>query len=144
MDDQAAQQRFNQLPVGAIGNFQEFRSLFFHQFASNRKLRKTELSLFAVRQKEKELLKEYLQRFNNAALKVPSATQEVKASAISQGLLDRDFFKFLVKKPVSKFDALLACVAKYNMEDAQAAKKKSRGEKRKGNEGGGPLQETSN
>ncbi|KAL0454820.1 UNVERIFIED_CONTAM: Pro-Pol polyprotein [Sesamum latifolium] len=98
----------------------------------SRKLRKTELSLFVVRQKKNEPLKEYLQRFNTAALEVPSATQEVKASAFSQRLLDGDFFKSLAKKPVSKFDALLARAAKYiNMEDAQAAKKESRGEKRK-------------
>ncbi|KAL0444396.1 UNVERIFIED_CONTAM: hypothetical protein Slati_2162300 [Sesamum latifolium] len=89
----AAQQWFNQLPMGAIGSFQEF---------------------------------------NTAALEVPSATQEAKASAFSQWLLDGDFFKSLAKKPVSKFDALLARAAKYiNMEDAQAAKKESRGEKRK-------------
>ncbi|KAL0413205.1 UNVERIFIED_CONTAM: hypothetical protein Sradi_1522200 [Sesamum radiatum] len=95
----AAQQWFNQLPIGAIGSFQEFRSLFLHQFASSRKVRKTELSLFAVRQKEDEPLKEYLQRFNTAAL---------------------------------EFDALLARAAKYiNMEEAQTAKKDSRGEKHK-------------
>ncbi|KAL0404343.1 UNVERIFIED_CONTAM: hypothetical protein Sradi_2075100 [Sesamum radiatum] len=82
-----------------IGSFQEFRSLFLHQFANSRK--------------------------------VPAATQEVKANAFYQGLLD-DFFKSLAKKPVSKFDALLARAAKYiNMEKAQAAKKDSRGEKRK-------------
>ncbi|KAL0453042.1 UNVERIFIED_CONTAM: hypothetical protein Slati_1282300 [Sesamum latifolium] len=124
------QQWFNQLPVGAIGSFQEFRSLFLHQVDSSQNLRKTELSLFVVRQKDNETLKEYLQRFNAAALEVPSAKQEVKASAFSQGLMDGDFFKFLAKKPVSKFDALLARAAKYiNMEDAQATKKESRGEK---------------
>ncbi|KAL0455097.1 UNVERIFIED_CONTAM: hypothetical protein Slati_0848900 [Sesamum latifolium] len=128
----AAQQWFNQLPVGAIGSFQEFRSLFLHQFASSMKLRKTELSLFVVRQKDDEPLKEYLQRFNATTLKVPAATQEVKASAFSQGLLDGDLFKSLTKKPVSKFDALLARAAKYiNMEEAQAAKKETREEKRK-------------
>ncbi|KAL0445238.1 UNVERIFIED_CONTAM: hypothetical protein Slati_2246500 [Sesamum latifolium] len=64
--------------------------------------------------------------FNTAALDVSSATQEVKANAFSQGLLDEDFFKSLAKKPVSKFEALLARAAKYiNMEDAQAAKKES-------------------
>ncbi|KAL0405212.1 UNVERIFIED_CONTAM: hypothetical protein Slati_3835100 [Sesamum latifolium] len=104
----AAQQWFNQLPLGAIGSFQEFHSLFLHQFASSRKLCKTELSLLAVRQKDDESLKEYLQRFNAATLEMPAATQEVKASAFSQGLLDGDFFKSLAKKPVSKFDALLA------------------------------------
>ncbi|KAL0409359.1 UNVERIFIED_CONTAM: hypothetical protein Sradi_1870300 [Sesamum radiatum] len=84
------------------------------------------------RERENESLKEYLQRFNTAALEVPIATQEVKASAFSQGLLDGDFFKSLAKKPVSKFDALLARAAKYiNIEEAQAAKKDSRGEKRK-------------
>ncbi|KAL0427863.1 UNVERIFIED_CONTAM: hypothetical protein Slati_2961100 [Sesamum latifolium] len=82
--------------------------------------------------KEDEPLKEYLQRFNTAALEVPAVMQEVKASDFSQGLLDGDFFKSMAKKPVSKFDALLARAAKYiNMEEAQAAKKDSRGEKRK-------------
>ncbi|KAL0367553.1 UNVERIFIED_CONTAM: hypothetical protein Sradi_3645400 [Sesamum radiatum] len=104
----AAQQWFNQLLEGAIGRFQEFHSLFLHQFASSRKVRKTELSFFVVRQKEDEPLKEYLQRFNAAAL------------------------ESLAKKPISKFDALLARAAKYiNMEEAQAAKKDRRGEKRK-------------
>ncbi|KAL0453649.1 UNVERIFIED_CONTAM: hypothetical protein Slati_1343000 [Sesamum latifolium] len=99
-DEIKCRQWFNQLPVGAIGSFQEFRSLFLHQFASSRKLRKTELSLFVVRQKDDGPLKEYLQRFNAAALEVPAATQEVKASAFSQGLLDGDLFKSL---PRSQF-----------------------------------------
>ncbi|KAL0463041.1 UNVERIFIED_CONTAM: hypothetical protein Slati_0191700 [Sesamum latifolium] len=128
----ATQQWFNQLPVGAIESFQEFRSLFLHQFASSRKLHKTELSLFVIRQRVDEPLKEYLQRFNAAALEVPSTTQEVKASAFSQGLSDGDFFKSLTKKSASEFDALLARAAKFiNIEDAQAAKKEIRGEKQK-------------
>ncbi|KAL0456350.1 UNVERIFIED_CONTAM: hypothetical protein Slati_0974200 [Sesamum latifolium] len=45
----AAQQWFNQLPLAVIWRFWEFRSLFLHQFASSRKHRKTELSLFSIR-----------------------------------------------------------------------------------------------
>ncbi|KAL0349983.1 UNVERIFIED_CONTAM: hypothetical protein Sradi_4147500 [Sesamum radiatum] len=82
--------------------------------------------------KDNEPLKEYLQRFNIAALEVFSATQEVKTNAFSQGLLDEDFFKSLAKKLVSKFDALLARATKYiNMENDQVAKEESRGEKKK-------------
>ncbi|KAL0449066.1 UNVERIFIED_CONTAM: hypothetical protein Slati_1463000, partial [Sesamum latifolium] len=125
----AALNIYRKAPSGA---FKNFVPSFLHQFASSRKLRKTEISLFAVRQKDDEPLKEYLQRFNAAALEVPAATQEVKASAFSQGLLDGDFFKSLAKKPVSKFDAFLARAAKYiNMEEAQVAKKETRGEKRR-------------
>ncbi|KAL0451253.1 UNVERIFIED_CONTAM: hypothetical protein Slati_1103400 [Sesamum latifolium] len=128
----AAQQWFNQLPPAVIRSFQEFRSLFLHRFASSRKHRKTELSLFSIRQKEGEPLKEYLQRFNTAALEVLSATQEVKASSFAQGLLDGDFFKSLAKKPATKFDALLARSTKYiNIEDAQASKREGKGEKKR-------------
>ncbi|KAL0387575.1 UNVERIFIED_CONTAM: hypothetical protein Sradi_2639300 [Sesamum radiatum] len=82
--------------------------------------------------KDNEPLKEYLQRFNTTAFEVPSATQEVKANAFSQELLDGDFFKSLAKKPISQFDALLARAAKYiNMEDTQVAKKESRKENKK-------------
>ncbi|KAL0374091.1 UNVERIFIED_CONTAM: hypothetical protein Sradi_3324800 [Sesamum radiatum] len=65
-----------------------------------------------------------------AALEVPLATQEVKASAFAQGLMDGDFFKSLAKKPATKFDVLLARAVKYiNMKDAQAFKREGRGEK---------------
>ncbi|KAL0392565.1 UNVERIFIED_CONTAM: hypothetical protein Sradi_2479300 [Sesamum radiatum] len=71
---------------GEIGSFQEFRSLFFYQFVSNRKYRTTKLSLFVVPQKEGESLKDYLYRFNTAALEVLLATQEVKTSILFKSL----------------------------------------------------------
>ncbi|KAL0395152.1 UNVERIFIED_CONTAM: hypothetical protein Slati_4481400 [Sesamum latifolium] len=104
----AAQQWFNQLPVGAIGSFQEFWSLFLHQFASNRKLRKTKFSRFAIQQKDNEPLKECLQRFNTSGVGVPG--QEARLQ---------------ICRPPS------SCCKRHQYEDAQAAKKDSRREKMK-------------
>ncbi|KAL0446263.1 UNVERIFIED_CONTAM: hypothetical protein Slati_1754200 [Sesamum latifolium] len=66
------------------------------------------------------------------AIEVPSATQEVNAISFSQGLLDGDFFKFLAKKPASRFYGLLArATMLINMEDAQTSKKEGLEEKMK-------------
>ncbi|KAL0413018.1 UNVERIFIED_CONTAM: hypothetical protein Sradi_1503500 [Sesamum radiatum] len=54
------------------------------------------LSLFTVQQKKAESLRDYLLCFNAATLEVPAATLDVKASVLSQGLLDGDFFKTLM------------------------------------------------
>ncbi|KAL0389068.1 UNVERIFIED_CONTAM: hypothetical protein Scaly_0263900 [Sesamum calycinum] len=127
----ATQQWFNQLPPTVIGSFEEFRSLFLHQFGSSRKHRKIKLSLFSIRQKEGEPLKEYVQHFNTAALEVPTTT--------CARIAGRRLFKSLAKKPATKFDALLARAAKYiNMEDAQASKREGRREKRKENKDESP------
>ncbi|KAL0339386.1 UNVERIFIED_CONTAM: hypothetical protein Sangu_1460700 [Sesamum angustifolium] len=83
------QQWFNQLPLAVIGSFQEFHSLFLHQFASSKKHRKTELSLFSIRQKERKPLKEYLQCFNAATLEVSMTTQEDKAKCLCTRIVGR-------------------------------------------------------
>ncbi|KAL2244280.1 UNVERIFIED_CONTAM: hypothetical protein Sindi_0546000, partial [Sesamum indicum] len=47
-------------------------------------------------------------------------------------LLDEDFFKFLAKKPASRFDGLLTWAKNYiNIEDAQASKRGGCNKKRK-------------
>ncbi|KAL0400432.1 UNVERIFIED_CONTAM: hypothetical protein Sradi_2386500 [Sesamum radiatum] len=67
----SAQQWFNQFSSGSIRSFVEFRSLFLHHFASSKRCQKTILSLLSLQQREGESLKEYLQRFNFAALEIP-------------------------------------------------------------------------
>ncbi|KAL0287069.1 UNVERIFIED_CONTAM: hypothetical protein Sradi_7132300 [Sesamum radiatum] len=97
----AAQQWFNQLPPAVIRSFREFRSLFLHKFASSRKHRNTELSLFSIQQKEGELLKDYLQR------------------SLAKKLTTK--FDILLARTAKYI----------NMEDAQASRREGRGEKRK-------------
>ncbi|KAL0423319.1 UNVERIFIED_CONTAM: hypothetical protein Sradi_0866700 [Sesamum radiatum] len=56
----SAQQWFNQLPAGSIISFAEFSSLFQHQFASSKKYQKLVISLFGIKQEEKETLRVYI------------------------------------------------------------------------------------
>ncbi|KAK6140855.1 hypothetical protein DH2020_025387 [Rehmannia glutinosa] len=82
---------------------------------------------------EHEPLRGYVKRFNSAALDVPSATQEVLSSALSQGLQESDFFKSIAKRPAKNFDDLLASAEKYvNLEQAQKGKKDKSREKEEG------------
>lgn len=61
-------------------------------FSTIRRYQKTPHNLFALKKKTKELLKEYLQRFNWVAMDTPLVTPEVQVIAFSQGLIDKDFF----------------------------------------------------
>ncbi|XP_073290904.1 uncharacterized protein [Primulina huaijiensis] len=73
---------------------------------------------------EAETLREFVQRFNNAALEIPAATPDIMISAFTQGLRGGEFFKSLVKKPPSSYDDLLSRAEKYvNLEDAQRHKR---------------------
>ncbi|XP_073131435.1 uncharacterized protein [Henckelia pumila] len=100
------------------------------RFASSKKYQKTYLSLFVMKQQDQETLREFIQRFNGAALEVPTATPDILISAFTQGLKGGEFFKSLVKKPQSSYDDLLARAKKYvNLEDAQ---KHRRTEQRQG------------
>ncbi|XP_075499207.1 uncharacterized protein LOC142537588 [Primulina tabacum] len=47
---------------------------------------KNYLSLFVMKQQEAETLREFVQRFNTAALEIPSATPDIMISAFTQGL----------------------------------------------------------
>ncbi|XP_073271473.1 uncharacterized protein [Primulina huaijiensis] len=88
-----------------------------------KKHQKNYLSLFVVKQQEAETLREFVQRFNNAALEIPAATPDIMISAFTQGLRGGEFFKSLVKKPPSSYDDLLSRAEKYvNLEDAQRHK----------------------
>ncbi|XP_073278849.1 uncharacterized protein [Primulina huaijiensis] len=120
----SAQQWFNTLQPNSIRSFEDFSAAFLHRFASSKKHQKNYLSLFVVKQQEAETLREFVQRFNNAALEIPAATPDIMISAFTQGLRGGEFFKSLVKKPPSSYDDLLSRAEKYvNLEDAQRHKR---------------------
>ncbi|XP_073153009.1 uncharacterized protein [Henckelia pumila] len=116
----SAQQWFNILQPGSIRSFNDFSSVFLHKFSSSKKYLKTSLNLFNLKQSEVEPLREYVQRFNTAALEVPAATADTLVNSFTQALRGGEFFKSLVKKPPLTYDELLSRAEKYvNFEDAQ-------------------------
>ncbi|XP_073314736.1 uncharacterized protein [Primulina huaijiensis] len=137
----SAQQWFNTLQPNSICSFEDFSAAFLHRFASSKRHQKNYLSLFVMKQQESETLREFVQRFNNAALEIPSATPDIMISAFTQGLRGGEFFKSLVKKPPSTYDDLLARAEKYvNLEDAQRYRRMEQrpgGSRMEGGERGG-------
>ncbi|XP_074561130.1 uncharacterized protein LOC141817365 [Curcuma longa] len=118
----AAVRWFNHLPPSSICSFNDFRSSFLRHFTTSRTYRNTVMDLFTIKQKSKESLKEYLRKFNQGAQEVPAAPSEVLISAFSQGLIEGDFFRSLIKKPPENFDMLPTQADKYiHVEEAQSA-----------------------
>ncbi|KAL0442082.1 UNVERIFIED_CONTAM: hypothetical protein Sradi_0147100 [Sesamum radiatum] len=73
-----------------------------------------------------------LHRFNTTALEVPFCYSRGESHCLLTRTSRRGPLQALAMKPISKFDAILAPAAKYiNIENAQATKKESCGEKRK-------------
>ncbi|KZV38416.1 hypothetical protein F511_41262 [Dorcoceras hygrometricum] len=66
--------------------FQDFSKIFLHQFSSSKKYPMTTLNLFNVRQKEREILWDYICCFNETIIEVPSATPNLLIGAFTQGL----------------------------------------------------------
>lgn len=65
--------------------------------------------------------------FQSYRLEVSSATSEIFISAFSQELLEGDFFRSLVKKLPSNYDALLRRAKKYiHVEEGQQSRKGER------------------
>ncbi|XP_074556551.1 uncharacterized protein LOC141812458 [Curcuma longa] len=102
-----AQRWFNRLPPSSIHSFKDFKEIFLYQFASSKKYQKTPLNLFTMKQKPRETLWEYLHQFNLVVWEVPSNPSNIVTTAFTQGLLDEDFFRSLVKKPPPSYQRLL-------------------------------------
>ncbi|KAL2235261.1 UNVERIFIED_CONTAM: hypothetical protein Sindi_1258300 [Sesamum indicum] len=77
-------------------------------FASNKKYMKSTVSLFGVKQEEKETLRTYVQHFNSAILEVPATDWEILVSTFTKGLCGALLFESLAKKPGTNFLDVLA------------------------------------
>ncbi|XP_042453673.1 uncharacterized protein LOC122038127 [Zingiber officinale] len=120
-----AQRWFTRLLTGSIRSFKDFRAAFLHHFASSRRDQKISVNLFSLKQGPREALKAYIQRFNQMAMDIPAVSSEVLVNAFTQGLVEGEFFRSLIRRPPKDFAHLQRKATEYiNVEEAQAARRK--------------------
>ncbi|CAA0833207.1 Unknown protein, partial [Striga hermonthica] len=77
---------FQQLPLGSIVDFGDFAEKLTNQYSRVVAQEKTYLTLMAMKQGEKESLRKYVARYNQACLEISSAVDEVKAGGLIRSL----------------------------------------------------------
>ncbi|XP_020206441.1 uncharacterized protein LOC109791544 [Cajanus cajan] len=82
----AALDWFSGLPDRSITDFNVFSRLFMEQFAANKKKPPITLDLFDLKQQCEESLKDFLQRFNEVALRIASLYERMTVIAFQKGL----------------------------------------------------------
>ncbi|KAK4389925.1 hypothetical protein Sango_2329500 [Sesamum angolense] len=101
---------FNQLPPRTVEAFEQLLQRFLNHFVIKIRYPKT---LFTIVQREREGLREYVQRFSEALLEVPHVDSGLLASIMQQNLRSNRFKESMSRKPPATRDELLARVKKY-------------------------------
>ncbi|KAL0421955.1 UNVERIFIED_CONTAM: hypothetical protein Slati_3218400 [Sesamum latifolium] len=125
---------FNQLPAGTISSLEQLTQHFLHHFFMNKRVPKTAAFLFTIRQKENEMLRDYMQRFVEAVHEVPHVNHELLASIIQQNLSPGRFKESIAGKPPSTMEHLLIRSQKYIRIEESNISDTSLSVKRKGRE----------
>ncbi|XP_042405029.1 uncharacterized protein LOC121995327 [Zingiber officinale] len=87
--------------------FRYFRAAFLQQFASSRCYQKTSVNLFSMKQRSKETLRAYIQHFNKVVMDIPLVSSKTMMNVFTQGLVEGEFFRSVIRKPLKDFDHLL-------------------------------------
>ncbi|XP_020207422.1 uncharacterized protein LOC109792422 [Cajanus cajan] len=87
----AALDWFSGLPDRSITNFDVFNRLFMAQFTANKKKPLITSDLFDLKQQHEESLKDFLQRFNEVALRITSLDERMAVIAFQKGLRSGTF-----------------------------------------------------
>ena len=76
------------LAPGTISSWSKMRTRFITNFQGTRDRPPAVSDLRRIKQQQGEILQKYIQRFNNARLKIPKVTEEAIISAFSDGVCD--------------------------------------------------------
>ncbi|GAU46450.1 hypothetical protein TSUD_402170 [Trifolium subterraneum] len=119
------------LPRNSIASYTDFHKKFIHQFTGSKHVQVTATSLFGIRQRHNENLREYLTRFNEATIQVSNPNQEMFVAAVQNGLKAGHFNESLAQKPVSTMQEIMKRAECYIKGEESNAEKRSRDSREK-------------
>ncbi|XP_016172868.1 uncharacterized protein LOC107615298 [Arachis ipaensis] len=93
-------QWFNSLLQGSVTTFSDIGRAFLDQFTTRIAKAKHLINLLGVTEKTGEPTRKYLDRFNDECLEIDGLTDSVASLCLTNGLLNKDFRKYLTTKPM--------------------------------------------
>ncbi|XP_016195770.1 uncharacterized protein LOC107636802 [Arachis ipaensis] len=91
---------FNVLPQQFVATFSDITRGFLSQFTTRLAKAKHPINLLGMTQRNGELTRKYLDRFNDECLEIDGLTNSVASLCLTNGLSNEDFRKNLTTKPV--------------------------------------------
>ncbi|XP_056690374.1 uncharacterized protein [Spinacia oleracea] len=108
---------YKKLPARSIFSFRQIQEDFVRRFISKVERKKTSGELMSISQRPKELLREYLTRFNNESITIPDLQQEIAVLALLRGMQECEFKRYLGRKSFTSLGEALRKANEYIRSD---------------------------
>ena len=120
----AARIWFSRLTPNSISTFKELSAQFIVHFIGGHRYKKSTTCLMSIRQREDEMLRSYISRFNKEALSIDKADDKILVATFTNGLRKGKFLFSLYKNDPKTMSEVLYRTTKYmNAEDTLLARK---------------------
>ena len=115
---------FSRLTPNSISTFKELSAQFIVHFIGGHRYKKSMTCLMSIRQREDEMLRSYISRFNKEALLIDKDDDKILVVAFTNGLRKGKFLFSLYKNDPKTMSEVLYRTTKYmNAEDTLLARK---------------------
>ena len=119
----AARFWFSQLTPGSISTFKELSAQFTLHFIGGHRYKKSTACLMNIKQREDEMMRSYITRFNKEALSIDKVDEKILVTAFTNGLQKGKFLFSLYKNDSKTMSDVLYKATKYmNVEDTLLAR----------------------
>jgi len=113
---------FCKLTLNSIGTFKKLSAQFASHFIGGYRYKKSIACLMSIKQREDEMLRSYIIRFNKEALSIDEADDKILVVAFTNGLRKgKSLFSLYKKDPKTMLDVLYRATKYMNVENALLA-----------------------